>query len=420
MPRLASKPLTAKTVENARPPKIGYVETFDAAAPGMCLRVTAKGAKTYIVSTRVAGKQKRVTLGHATGPDAITLAEARRLAEEAKDRARAGLPVHRHQRPEPEPGVMTFGTIATDYMARETPRLANRDIIENYISGELLPRWRDIPLPALRKRHARELTDGMVETRPAAAHKIHEIYCRVLNWALGHYDDDELGIEVSPFANLRPPVSKVKRDRALRPGEISTLWRAWDAVGYPFGDLQRLLLLTAQRRGEVAGAAWDEFDLGKRAWTIPASRAKSNRAHIVPLSDQAIDVLRAVPRFVDGDFVFTTTGGRRPVSGYSKGKAATDRKVLELVETDGLDPVGDWRWHDMRRTARTGMAELGVPEIVSERVLNHAPRGLVAIYNVFEYRDEKAAALQRWANRVSEIVTPPPRNVVKINDPKVA
>ena len=417
MPRLSDTALSVKFVENARPPKTAYAEYPDAAMRGMVLRVYASGAKVYILSTRVAGKQTRIKVGDAAGPDAVSLAEARRIAGDAKDRAKAGLPPIPQAAPAP-PGAKTFGQIADEYIKREVPRLARGAETESVIRRQLLPTWRNIALPDLRRRNARELTDAMVERKPAAAHKLHETYCRVLNWALSEYDADELGIDVSPFANLAPPVQKKPRGRSLKEPEIRTLWQAWTDIGYPFGDLQKLLLLTAQRRAEVAGMAWSEVDLEAKTWVIPADRSKSRREHIVPLSPGALDILNALPRFKiddkEGVYAFTTTSGETPVSGYSKAKAATDDKVDELVKAGDVKPVAAWRWHDLRRTARTGMAEIGVPEIVSERVLNHAPRGLAGVYNVFEYQKEKSDALERWANRVREIVTPPPANVVRM------
>ncbi|MPY75292.1 MAG: tyrosine-type recombinase/integrase [Alphaproteobacteria bacterium] len=415
MPKRSSVTLTPKAVENAKPPKSGYLEIFDAAMPGMCLRITATGAKSYILTTRINGKQTRITVGYAAGPDAVSLSEARKLAEDAKDTAKAGKPVPRVLPRYADPaGVMTFGTVAEDYIKREVPRLARGGETEAIIRRELLPTWRTIALPDLRRRHARELTDPMAEEKPAAAYKLHETYCRVLNWALGHYDADELGIDVSPFANLKPPVSKKPRGRALKEAEIKTLWKAWTSIGYPFGDLQKLLLLTAQRRAEVSGMAWAEIDIEAKTWIIPAARSKSRREHIVPLSAAAAEIIEALPRFEDGAYAFTTTSGKKPVSGYSKGKTATDAKVDALVKAGDAEPVAAWRWHDLRRTARTGMAEIGVPEIVSERILNHAPRGLIGVYNVFEYQKEKTDALQKWAQRVREIVTPPPANVVRM------
>ena len=420
MPKRSSVALTAKAVENAKTPKTGYTEIFDAAMPGMCLRISSSGAKNYILTTRVNGRQTRITLGRADGLDAIRLSEARVLAEETKENAKSGKPVARIQ-PRSRAGSAgsgpdgtTFGDIAEEYIKREVPRLARGHETESVIRRQLLPYWKDVPLPELRRRHARKLTDQLVEDRPAAAHKLHETYTRILNWALGFYDSDEIGVDVSPFANLKPPVRITSRGRALSEDEIRTLWQVWDEVGYPFGDLQKLLLLTAQRRAEVAGMRWSEIDMKAKTWTIPAERSKSRREHIVPLSDEALALLSTLPHFAAGDCVFSTTSGEKSVSGYSKGKAATDRKVEKLVKAGQAAAVEPWRWHDLRRTARTGMAEIGIPEIVSERILNHAPRGLVGIYNVFEYQAEKADALQRWANRVREVVTPPPDNVVSL------
>ncbi len=154
---------------------------------------------------------------------------------------------------------------------------------------------------------------------------------------------------------------------------------------------------------------WCEVDTDKREWTTPAGRSKNQCEHIVPLPDAAVDILDSLPRFTEGDFVFTTTGGRRPVSGFGRVKVLIDRM---LVEQDTA--IEGWRVHDLRRTCRTGMARLGVPEIVSERVLNHLPQGLGKIYNVHEYLDEKRDALARWAQEVANIVKPPPENVVKL------
>lgn len=408
MPRYSGRILTAQAVKTTRPPKDkSFAEYPDAALPGMCLRVYASGTKSFILSTRVAGKLKRRKIGDATGANAITLAEARQIAGDAKDKAKTGQPLARFVAPAPVvDDVMTFGTIAEEYIRREVPRLARGKETESLIRKTLLPAWQHMPLTELRKRHARTLTDAIVGRTPAMAHMLHQTYTRVLNWALSFYDDDELGIEVSPFANLKPPVKKTPRNRSLSEPEIRALWKAWEEIGYPFGDLQKLLLLTAQRRGEVAGMSWREVDLAAKVWTIPAERSKSNREHIVPLSREAIHILDTLPRFAGGDYLFSTTGGAKPVSGFSKAKAIVDGKVG--------DAVAPWRVHDLRRTARTGMAEIGVPEIVSEAVLNHARRGLVGVYNTFEYRDEKADALARWSQRVTDIVTPPPANVVSI------
>lgn len=180
-------------------------------------------------------------------------------------------------------------------------------------------------------------------------------------------------------------------------------------MAYPFGPLQQLLLLLGQRRSEVAEMQWSEVNADKHEWTIPPGRSKNQSEHIVPLPDAAIDILDSLPRFTEGDFVFTTTSGRRPVGGFSWAKTRTDQILAERNTA-----IEGWRVHDLRRTCRTGMARLGVPEIVSERVLNHLPQGLTKVYNTHAYLPEKAEALARWAQEVANIIEPPPDNVVKL------
>ena len=214
------------------------------------------------------------------------------------------------------------------------------------------------------------------------------------------------------------------RGRVLNPDEIAAVWRAWDATGYPFGPLGKLLLLTAQRLNEVAQMRWIEVDRDNALWIIPASRTKSARESEVPLSSLVLDILDALPRFADDTFVLSTTSGRRPVTSFSRMKSRTDTLILEAAREQAeensqdpelVKPMPSWRTHDLRRTARTGLAELGVPQIVAERVLNHAERNaIVRTYDRHEYATEKRDALERWANRLREITEPPPENLVRL------
>jgi integrase len=164
-----------------------------------------------------------------------------------------------------------------------------------------------------------------------------------------------------------------------------------------------MLLLTGARRSEVSKARWGEFDLDKRLWTIPSTRMKSGSAHIVPLTEPVIELLESLPRFA-GDFVFTTTSGAKPVNGFSKLKERLDKalgiKALVL--------------HDLRRTVRTALSALPVPDLVRELVIGHTKPGLHKVYDQHAYLDEKRHALELWAARLREIVTPPPANVVKL------
>jgi integrase len=234
--------------------------------------------------------------------------------------------------------------------------------------------------------------------RPAAAHKVREIGKRITSWA----DNEEL-IDRDPFKGGRNPVRREERARALSAPEIAALWRAWETMGAPMGAFMRLALVTGQRRTEIATMQRSELDLEARLWSIPAEKVKNRLAHLVPLSRLAIEILEGVPAF-DDRFVFSTRPGTH-ISGFSKAK----------VRAASLSGVADWRLHDLRRTAATRLAELGVAHPVVSKLLNHSPRGVMgvtSIYNRYEYVEERREAMELWAQRIRNIVSPPPENVV--------
>jgi integrase len=211
-----------------------------------------------------------------------------------------------------------------------------------------------------------------------------------MNWAL-----DRGMIEINPIAGLKPPTKPRARDRVLTDGELARLMDAAKHEGYPFGTIAQVLLLTAQRRGEVSGMKWTSIDFEAGVWSIASENAKNGLAHDVPLSVPVLDLLRCVPRFIGSDYVFTTTG-KTPVSGYGRAKDRLD----DAVGTEG------WWYHDLRRTAASGMARIGVSPHVIEKVLNHKSgiiSGVAAVYNRYSYSLEKRAALEQWAAHVTQL-----------------
>ena len=445
MPKKNSKHLTDPGIGKISKAKKGArVERFDAGAPGLCLRVTDRGVKSWAVYYRFPGINRkgepallnqRLTIGQWPG---VGVAEARSQARVVKDQAKAGVNPKEAREAEKaaagDEAADTFGAIAEEYIKIEClerklkndkvlpPTLKGGREIESIIRRELMPHWQHRPLAELRKRDAIKRTEALVDDgRPAAAHRLHEIIRRIGRWAVRR---DR--IDLNPFADMDPPVDKVVRDRYLKPHEIEAVWSAWDAIGYPFGPFGKLLLATAQRLREVAQMQWPEIDYDNAMWIIPGKRTKSGREMEVPLSSLSLEILDTLPRFAGGDFVFTSMSGESPVSGFSKSKKRTDTLILEAAreqaEENGQDPesvkpMPPWRTHDLRRTARTGLAELGVPQIVAEKVLNHAERNvLVKTYDRHEYAAEKRVALERWALRLREITEPPPDNLVKLKE----
>jgi integrase len=406
MAKRTSKALTEigiKRLTKALPGK--RKEVSDALAPGLVLRVTDRGVKSFSVYYRWKGKNTRLTLGPWPG---LAVDEARVRAREVREWARKGIDpklamrtVAAKELADAEAqsrAMMTFGDLAVAYIDRETPRLAQGEKYAGTVRRWLLPAWRDMPVEELRRRHLTALTDKILDgAKPAMAYRAHEIAKRIFTWGLDRGD-----VEFNPFAGMRPPVLKKPRDRVLKQDEIAALWAAWTTIGYPFGDFQKFLLVTAQRRGEVAEATWSEIDFEGKVWVVPASRSKSDREMLVPLSDLAVELLEGLPRFEGCDFLFTARS-KQPVAGFGNAKVIADRE----------SGVTGWRFHDLRRTCRTGLARLGVPEIVAERCLNHAPKGLSAVYNLHQYEQEKREAFQKWADHLRLIVAPP-ENVVAL------
>lgn len=433
---MPTKKLTDLFVERVKPPGSGSVEYFDASWPGLSLRVTKGGAKSWCLFYRLNGRLRRFTLGRYP---AIEPAQARHEAQTALERMRkAGIDPadeKRARRDQRTPETDTFGAASTDYLRhveannrRSTYLGAKRDI-----EFDALKRWKSRPLISITRRDVIDLLDRIIARgAPVQANRTFARLRAFFNWAI---EKDRL--HASPMARMRLPSQEHVRDRVLSDDEIRWFWAACDRAGPPFGPLYKLLLLTAQRRDEVAGIRWAEIDFDERLWTIPRHKAKNDRVHEVQLSDAALSILRDLPRNDCADFVFTNTG-ETPVSGFSKSKRrlvdamlTERRRSLGLPEDDAqlrktlrLSPgkalpveIPDWRLHDLRRTAATGMARLNFSPHVVDKVLNHVSgtiRGVAAVYNRFAYLEERRAALEAWGRYVEQLAMPTPDNVVAL------
>jgi integrase len=259
---------------------------------------------------------------------------------------------------------------------------------------------------------------------PYQAHNLLVLARRLFSWAI---DQHVYGLETSPCDRLKPKAiigRRLLRKRVLDNDELRAFWRATARLGYPYGPLFRMLALTGQRKSEVAEARWPEFDLTRKLWTIPAERMKADAAHIVPLTDDVLAILKSLPRFKRGDHVFSTTFGDKPVNGFSKAKQRLDRRMLRswraIARARGEDrrkaEIEPFVIHDIRRTMRTGLSALPVPDLVRELVIAHTKPGLHKVYDQHAYEAEKRQALTLWAARLHSIVAPSPNsdNVVRI------
>jgi integrase len=185
--------------------------------------------------------------------------------------------------------------------------------------------------------------------------------------------------------------------------ELRAVWNAAAQTPYPYGPLVQMLILTGQRRDEIAAAQWSEVDLDQGLLTIGPERMKAKAGHAVPLVPSAVELLSALPRWAAGDYVFSGQTGARPFSGFSKAKARLDRATGD---------IGPYTLHDLRRTVRTRLAELGVTPFIGEMVIGHTQKGVHAVYDLHRYDPEKREALLRWETRLFAIVADPePGNV---------
>ena len=207
--------------------------------------------------------------------------------------------------------------------------------------------------------------------------------------------DNELLVE-NPFADIRNRDKQRKRDRILTMDELRTVWRVAGCMGYPWGPYLQLIMLTGDRRGEWANAHADWLDPGCTRLEIPAAHYKTDKPQVVPLSAQAREIVSSLPGQEFGPFIFSTTGGLRPVSGFSKAKARLDK----LISAETGAPLPHWVIHDLRRSMATHMERIGIAPHIIEACLGHVLKGVAGTYRHYSYLAEKTDALQRWANEL--------------------
>jgi integrase len=188
----------------------------------------------------------------------------------------------------------------------------------------------------------------------------------------------------------------------LTDDELQAVWQGAEAIGWPFGAIVRMLILTGQRRGEVAGMRWQELDFDAKTWTLPKERCKNGVEHVVPLSSAAIEILGSLPR-IAGELVFSFNGRAVP-DGFDRAK----KRIDAYIAGRNGKPIPAWRLHDLRRTFASGCARLGVQLPVVEKLLNHTSgsfRGVAGVYQRHDFAGEQRAAVETWARHVEALVS---------------
>jgi integrase len=409
---------------------------WDDKLSGFGVKVTPAGAKVYLYQYRIGGRgaqTRRYTIGKhgALTPDqARTRAKALahmvehgtdpREAEDAEKAAKVEAQRLADERNRLE-GELAFSRIAPKFLdwyendreRRPSSVALARLVIDRYLT----PALADRPLPHITRSDLQPILDAIPSHKRGMRRAVFAYASTLFSWAM-----KERGIiEVNPLRAMAKPDAPKARERVLADVDLADLWRATDTLAQPFGSFFRLLVLTAQRRSEVAGMVWAELDRETKTWVIPAARAKNKAAHLVPLTDAVIAELdrlalavqlKARINDLDGTqwpklgHVLTTTG-RTPISGITKAKDALDKAIGEARGTEEEPaPLEAWRIHDLRRTVATGFQRLGVRFEVTEAVLNHvsgSKAGVAGIYQKHHWQDEKRSALDAWAKHVAAI-----------------
>ncbi len=400
MPRKTAKVLTALSVEKATPPAAGRKELFDARIPGFALRVTSTGHKSWVLFYRLRGRNRRLTIG---GYPAIKLDMARKLAREALDKVADGgdpagdkVAARKAEVKRDDRFETVAATFIEKYAKRHTRGWAESErIFKKYVN----PHWGQRHIADITRRDVIELLDDMVEHgTPIMANRTLAAVRKLYNWCLTRDI-----VDATPVARVAAPGRETQRERVLSDDEIKAIWEACEALGYPFGPLVRLLLVTAQRREEVAGMRWSDIDLEAALWTLPREMTKADRVHEVPLSSLALEIIGALTH--SGDYLLTSgRRGDKPVSGFSVAKKRLDE----------LSGMTDWRLHDLRRTAGTNMARDKVATSTISRIMNHAEGGVTKIYRRYGFLDEKREALAKWSRRLEAILGRDETKVVQL------
>ncbi len=396
--------LTVPAIERMSKPSQAQVDIFDQQLPSFGLRISKSGTKSFFVTTRIHGHLKRITLGRWP---ALGLADARARAGTILEQARSGFdPIEietKRKSAEARQRGATFDRLVERFMTEHVEtnlRPTTAREYRRYLQGNDTARWRDKPVSSITKDDVTTVILGIKDRgSPGAAGRGLAYLSKFFNWCAQHDI-----IETPPTLRLSAPVKSQSRDRVLTSEELAIIWRAFEAEGGLFGPLFQLLLLTGQRRGEIAGLQWREIE-GRNTPSpvinLPKSRTKNKRPHRVPLSPPALAIIDRIP--TTSNYVFSTTGNT-PLSGFGKAKARIDRRIEE-----NYGPIEHWTLQDLRRTVVTVMNEdLRIAPHVVEAVVNHvsgaAKAGVAGVYNRALYLEERQNALMAWADYVADLV----------------
>ena len=382
MPRIR---LTKSAIDALSTPASDVVY-WDAGCPGFGVKVTPKGRKVFIVLYRTGGggsKLRKYTIGPY---GRVTLHQARVAAQKVFAAKLEGRdPASEKREAKRRVVADRVEDLLETFIAQHLSQNRSGGEISRLLRREVGKPWAGRSIHEITKRDVVELISAIKQRgAPVAANKALKSVKTFLRWCVGRAVLDQ-----SPAEGVPLPAKEVARDRVLNDKELAQVILGARKIGGPYGVIVELLALTGQRREEVAGLQREELDLAHRVWTIPKQRTKNAKAHVVHLSDQSVALLKSVDQ--------RRLLGTKPFRDFTRAKRLLDQ----------FSGVAGWRLHDLRRTCVSGMARLGIPPHIADKILNHNAgtiSGVAAVYQRHEFLSERQKALERWGAHVAHIV----------------
>ncbi|MBI1328118.1 MAG: tyrosine-type recombinase/integrase [Alphaproteobacteria bacterium] len=374
---------------------------WDSEISGLGLRLYPSGKKSFVLSYRQRGTKRLFTIGQYGN---ITLEQARELARKKFGEIADGKDPLLSRRESKKKHQWTVERAFKEFQKKlKALSRHHYEEVERIFTKDVLPVIGKKPIDEVKKDDILKIIDGVMERGSGVmANRTLTRLGKFFNWCI-----ERNLIEHSPVYKISKPAIERSRERVLADYEIKQIWRAADKVGYPFGPLVQFLILTGQRRGEVAAMQWKDYHEKEALWIQPREETKSDRSHTVPLSPSAVEILDNALNL--GGYIFTSSG-TRPFENFSRAKAELDLIIKSSFEKENPSHkfiMAPWTLHDLRRTCASGMAKLKIAPHVIEKILNHSSgtiRGVAAIYNRYEYEDEKRYALNKWAEHIQYIL----------------
>ncbi|RDV04520.1 tyrosine-type recombinase/integrase [Undibacter mobilis] len=404
---MASGSITLRSVAALKPGHTIWDGGHNEAVKGFGAR-RQKGVPVYVLKFRILGRQRFLTIGRHGSP--WTPEQARREARRLLGEVASGKDPQTEKATARERAADTLVEIAKKYLTVAKATQKPRSYLET--ERHLHQNWKPLHTVSVfdisRRQVAARLTQLQSERGPVAAARARAALSAMFNWAIR----EGWEIEVNPVFGTNKPAEPPARERVLSGNELREIWTSCSEDDY--GRIVKLLILTGQRREEVGGMRFSELDSSRTTWTIPSSRTKNRREHLVPLSAGARDIVPA--QGGNGEFCFGEGPRRagdtlRGFSGWSKAKRLLDDRILEKRRI--CDPRAvplEWRLHDLRRTCATVMADrLGILPHVIEAILNHVSghkAGVAGVYNRAKYITTARDALSLWAEYLRQTVAP--------------